>query len=447
MTYAAIGRSSGRRLTSREAGAEGAALNVLPLTSTHQFVTWLTLIGLVIPAWEAEASIAGAKFTAGRLAVTLLAVPAAVVLARRGGRLVAGDVFVLLATIWMLAAAATTGGSLASPMAESLQLLFGYMAGRAFYRQPSALEAFVRTLAGLTFVMVAIAAGEALTGRWLAHDAAAAIFGTMPLPPGYRNGVIRATSTLDHPILFGVFCALVNSILLLWTRGVGRRVLFSAICLAGCVLSQSAAALMAYALGFAAFAYDRLMQAAPQRWTLFWLAVGGASILVVLVSRHPVSWLISHLTLDPESSYYRLLIWSAALERIGQSPLTGYSFNPFPEYILNATVDSVWLVESLRYGIPAAVFLFLANVAACWPVRPTLPRADDEYDHRMSLAFTIVLLLLVFSGFTVHFWNYMWIFWGVCIGIKCSLKERALIHSSRRVISRGQLDAAWPGVT
>ncbi|WP_253706012.1 O-antigen ligase [Bradyrhizobium sp. WD16] len=334
----------------------------------------------------------------------------------------------LLAAAWMLVAASATAGmgSLASPAAESLQFLFSYIVGRAFFFRPPALNTFIRVLKILTIAMILIAAAENIAGRWLAHEAAASIFGTTPLGAVFRGNTIRATSTLDHPILFGVFCALVNAILLLWERSAGRRLLFSVICLAGCVLSQSSAALMAYVLGVAAYVYDRQMRQTPARWTIFWVLFGGAIGAVFLVTEHPIGWLVSHLTLDPETGYYRMLIWDAALERIGQSPLTGYSFQLFNENILDSTVDCVWLVEALRFGIPASAFLFLANMAAIWPAGRRKAPSADEFDQRMNLAFAIVLLLFVFSGITVHFWNYMWIFWGLCIGIKASLRERAV---------------------
>lgn len=393
----------------------------------YQLASWLALIGLVIPAWEAHVSIGGAKFTAGRLAVTVLVIPAIIVFSRRGRRLVTCDIAALLAAVWILIAAAATGGvgSLASPAAESLQFLFSYFVGRAFFSTPAALDTFVRTLTVLTFFMILVAVAENVTGRWLAHEAAAMIFGGPHLGAVFRGNTIRASSTLDHPILFGVFCALVNAVLLLWERNGGRRILFSVICLIGCVLSQSSAALMAYVLGVAAYCYERQMRAIPARWTIFWVLVGSAVGAVFLVAEHPIGWLVSHLTLDPETGYYRMLIWNAALERIGQSPMTGYSFELFNENILDATVDCVWLVEALRFGIPASVLLFWANMAAVWPTLRRRTGVGDDFAQRMSLAFTIVLLLFVFSGITVHFWNYMWIFWGMCIGIKASLRERA----------------------
>ena len=396
-------------------------------------VSWLALIGLVIPAWEAQVLIADAKFTSGRFAVIALVIPAIIVLARRGRYLLTCDIAAVLAVGWMILAASVTPGfeSLSSPAAVSMELLFGYIIGRAFFVQPAALDTFIRVLKIMTIVVVMIAGAELVTGRWLAHEMAAAIFGTSPLGAVFRGGVIRATSTLDHPILLGVFCALVNVILLFWERSTGGRLLSSFVCLAGCIFSQSSAALMAYVLGVAAYSYDHLMRQTPARWSLFWLVFGCAVGALFLLSEHPIGWLVSHLTLDPESGYFRMLIWNLAFERIDQSPLFGYSFQLFNEPILNSTIDCVWLVQALRFGIPASVLLFLVNVAAIWPIRRRRPDGHDHFGQRMGLAFTIVLLLFVFSGITVHFWNYMWIFWGLCIGIRGALRENALNRELR----------------
>ncbi|WP_141937356.1 hypothetical protein [Bradyrhizobium sp. UNPA324] len=393
--------------------------------SRHQFAAWFVLAGLIIPAWEAQVSIAGAKFTVGRLAVTLLVGPALVLLTRRGRHAVVCDLFAFLTAAWMLGAAASTAGfgSLSSPAAESLQFLFSYIVARGYFFSPAALDTFVRALKILTVAVVLVGAVEYVSGRWIAHEAAAAIFGTTPLGAVTRSGVIRATSTLDHPILFGVFCALVNPIVLLSERAVGRKILLSGVCLAGCVLSQSSAALMAYVLGVAAYSYDRLMRRLPGRWMIFWTVLGVAIGALITLAEHPIGWLISHLTLDPVTGYYRILIWDAAFERIGQSPLTGYSFQLFDENILDSTVDCVWLVEALRFGLPAMACLLATNLMAIWPVRRHSGLEFDDFCERMNLAFTMVILLFFFTGITVHFWNYIWIFWGLCIGIKASLRE------------------------
>lgn len=392
----------------------------------NSLAAWLVLIGLILPAWEMTVYFSGAKFTAGRLGVTLLFVPALVVLCQRGRRFLMSDLFALITAAWILIAAVSTAGSssLSSAGAESLEFIASYVAARAFFSSPAALDNFIRVLKALAIVAIALAIADSISSRWIAHDVAAAIFGTSPLGPVFRENMIRATSTFDHPILFGIFCGLVAAILLLWETNPLRRIFYVGLCLVGCVLSQSSAALMCFMLVLAAYAYDRLMRQIPSRWIVFWTIIVTILAFVFLLSNNPIGWLISHLTLDPETGYYRILIWNAALDRISQSPFTGYSLDAFNQQILDATIDSVWLVMALRFGVPTIVSLFLANVTACLPAKPSYQKsASNIYAKRMRLAFTIVLLMFMFVGLTVHFWNYMWIFWGVCIGIRASLRE------------------------
>lgn len=391
----------------------------------YVLASWLVLIGLVIPSTEVQVFIADAKFTAGRLALIVLIVPALIVLVRRGRHLLTCDIATGLMVAWMLSAAFVTPGSLSSSAAVIMEFLFSYVVGRAFFVQPAALDTFIRVLKFMTIFIVAIAVAEIMTGRLVAHETAGMIFGISPPGAVFRQGLIRATSTLDHPILFGTFCALVNAIMLFWEPTNGRRFLMSFVCLIGCVVSQSSAALMAYVLGTAAYGYEQLAQI-PKRWTIFWSLIGFAIGAALLLSEHPIGWLISNLTLDPQSGYFRILIWNLAFERIEQSPLFGFSFEMFNDPILDTTIDCVWLVNALRFGIPASALLFLVNVAAIWPIRRPNSGECDPYGRRMGMAFTTVLLLFMFSGITVHFWNYMWVFWGLCIGIRGALRERVL---------------------
>ncbi len=90
------------------------------------------------------------------------------------------------------------------------------------------------------------------------------------------------------------------------------------------------------------------------------------------------------------------------------------------------SVDCVWLALALRFGLPAIVFLFLANVTALLPTGQSSNRDDDPSLAPMSTAFSLILVMFMFIGLTVHYWNYMWIFWGVCIGIRASLREQSI---------------------
>jgi hypothetical protein len=395
------------------------------VTRSNSLAAWLVLIGLILPAWEMQISIADAKFTFGRAGVMLLLLPSLVVLCGRGRRLLISDVFAFAAAFWMLLAPVSVDGlsSLKSAGAVSVEFIAGYLAGRAFFREPAALATFVRVLKILLVTVILLAAADVVSGRWLSHDVAGALFGMPALNPVFRDGMIRATSTFDHPILFGTFCSLAAAILLFSESDVKKRFFYVGLCFVGGVLSQSSASLMTVALVLSAYGYNQLMRSVPHRWTIFWVAVASAFAALFLVSNRPLGWLITHLTLDPQTGYFRILIWDAALDQISQSPFVGNAFNLLGDGILDATTDSVWLVLALRFGLPIVILLALANVTALLPVRKQSGWANVAYMERMRLGFSIVLVLFMFTGLTVHFWNYIWIFWAVCIGIRASLRE------------------------
>jgi hypothetical protein len=63
---------------------------------------------------------------------------------------------------------------------------------------------------------------------------------------------------------------------------------------------------------------------------------------------------------------------------------------------------------------------------------------------------SLVIFLFMFIGLTVHFWNGMWMFWGLCIGIRVSLSEHSKYHAPAASIFRQARfaipanDARWP---
>ena len=183
---------------------------------------------------------------------------------------------------------------------------------------------------------------------------------------------------------------------------------------------------MSISIVLAAYAYDRLMSTWPWRWSALWIAVAILILTLFLVSNDPMAFIINHLTMDPQTGHFRLLIWNAALAKISDAPLTGFAFDTLDSEFLDHTVDSVSLVFMLRFGIPMIVLLLLTNLAAFLPTRRSIQKLTcASYIDQMRPAFTMVLAMFMFIGLTVHFWNYTWIFWSLCIGIRSSLRERS----------------------
>lgn len=383
---------------------------------------FVALVGLAIPS-ELQFYIAGAKFTPGRVGVILLLIPAVVQFVQRGGRALSSDVFAFATACWMIAANIQTSGfdSVSSTLAESLEFVGGYFVARGLFFGPAALHSFVRVLKAFVVLCVLLAIADSISGRYIAHEAAATIVHTWTLPVDSRGSFIRAAATFDHAILFGVFCSLAAAVLLY--SGIPRRRFYVGLCLLGCFLSQSSAALISSFIVLGTYTYGRLMKQYQWRWSALWCVVALLLGAMLLAADHPLDWAINHLTLDPSTGWWRKLIWDAALDKISLSPLTGYGFSLLNDEVLDNTVDSAWLVYSLRFGVPMIALLFLANVTALLPGRKLAAREDELYMADMRTAFSTVLVLFMFLGLTVHFWNYMWIFWGICIGIRASLRE------------------------
>jgi hypothetical protein len=83
--------------------------------------------------------------------------------------------------------------------------------------------------------------------------------------------------------------------------------------------------------------------------------------------------------------------------------------------------------------------MLLWNLAE-WKLPPRLSSAAEHGTtvSRMATAFTMVLVIFMFIGITVHFWNFVWIFWGLCIGIRASIYEWSL-GSARGLATPAQL--------
>jgi hypothetical protein len=391
-------------------------------------VALLALAGVILPS-EVQISLAeGARFTSGRVAATLLLFPALIALCQKGRRFISCDFLAFATAAWMIVASLISVGESALTAAggEALDFLGGYLIARGFFFGRPALDTFVRVLKVFAVIAVILAMADRISGRLIVHETIAAFVNASKWPEtGFRQNVVRATSTFDHAILFGVFCALTAAILLYWEQSLLRRSLAVSICFLGCILSLSSAALMAFLIALAAYAYDQSMRRYSWRWGAFWVVAGTLGFASVVVLENPLNWVISNLTLDPQTGYFRIMIWETASAYIARSPVTGYAYELLNNNILNS-VDSIWLLQMLRFGVPMFFLFFLTNIAALLPGRRETRNASDGHMDRMRTAFTLVILILMFTGLTVDFWNYTWMFWGLCIGIRASLRELSI---------------------
>jgi O-antigen ligase len=186
------------------------------------------------------------------------------------------------------------------------------------------------------------------------------------------------------------------------------------------------------------------LAAFPWRWKLLFAGIALGIAAVMVLSQNPLSFFIRHFTLDPQTGYYRLLIWEFAGAEALQSPLVGIGFREWahPAW-MSPSIDSLWLGLATTYGLPAAVLFGLAILSSMHRSEPQIPdRYLDPFLVRLSHTLSLVLSLAAFVCFTVYFWGAMWTFLGALAALRTNLEEarsmQAKLLLSRRGSVRGE---------
>ena len=425
-----IGTSSGARRAPALAGY-GRARPRSPARQTsatsNGFAAWLLAIAIAMPA-SMTIFLGETKFTPARIIILALLVPALALMFKKGRRLFASDFFAGATAVWMIGVTLQTDPqSWSSAVAVAVEFSAAYIVARGYIFGPDALHSFIRALKLAAAVVIGLAALEHLAQQHITHNTIAAFWG---LPradtPEFRYGIMRASSTFPHSILYGTFCAITGAIFLYSERGSGR-IFWVGLCAVGCFLAMSSAPIMSFMIAISIFFYDAFLRRYHWRWQVMTAAIAMMLVVIYLGTNKPISWIISHLTLDPATGYFRVATWEVAFHYIGLSPLVGYGFEAFADkddFFGNASVDTVWLTLALRFGLPFIVLVFIMNILAFVRSGSTSgPRRGDPYMDDMCTGFTLAVVLFMFTGLTVHYWNNIWMFWGIVIGIRASLKE------------------------
>lgn len=393
------------------------------------FVAWFLLSGvLLIPSSVAVRPLGeGFKFTPGRLAITLLLVPALLKLLRERRHFVSSDFFVFLAAAWMIGAGFQNDG-IASATAEVIELLGGYIVSRAYFFGRLELQNFMRVFKIIMVIVIFLASLEPIAGTNVITSITSAIFHTPVNSTQFRLGIARAQSTIEDSELFGTLCCVAGCFSVYLEPNRLRRFLWVGFCFFGCLLSISAGPLLTFAIMLASYGYDCMAFQFPWRWRAYVATVAGLIAAVFVASNNPVGWLIEHLLFDPASSYFRVYVFDYYFAQIAVHPFTGWGFGPVgsDDFLSVTTVDNVWIVCAVRFGLPMIFFLLLTNIGTFFFVSLRHEgKQVDTYIRDAGTAFTFGLVCLMGIGLTVHYWNAIWMLWAICLGTRASIKEFA----------------------
>lgn len=419
-------------------GAEGIEERHAPARAPWLLTT--LVVAIFIPD-EFSFALFGLRLTVARFLLLVLAPCALIAYGRLIGagryRFVLSDLFMPLAGFWMIMAPSTVDGfseALVKGGVIALDFVVAYAAMRAIPQNGRETEALVKILCAGLSIAGCLSILDTLTGTpFLLHELALSISGyqfdaTMGGAPEdlFRFGLMRASGPFAHPILLGTAMAygLVFSYALRGTF----RVLCSVGCTIALIASFSSAPLLGLILAVALMIYGKLVKF-KGRWLVISVVVTGSFMLFVMLHPAPFGWLLGKFLLNAQTGNYRLLIWQYAGQGVLASPMVGMGLiDPYPTRPawMAQTVDSIWLMSAMQFGIPGSILIASSIVSACW----ASAEGEDQEDgfvsvdqERMAKCLSMNIFLTIFLGFTVHFWGTSWILLGLLAGLRASFSQ------------------------
>jgi hypothetical protein len=338
----------------------------------------------------------------------LLIVPCIIMLfSGRVGRVRAPDILVLLHVLFAALALMVVHGQEQIPFAGRyiFETFGAYLLARCFIRSPDDFAATVRFYFIVVAFLLPFAFIESVTGYNFLYN----LLGkSVPGVIDERWGLGRAYSGFDHPILFGVFSAC-SFALVFYVLGQGRFTLKAgcraAVVLGAAFFSLSAGPFSTLAVQCGLTAWDFVTRRIPYRWwILFGLFVAAYVTIDILSTRSPVRVFATYFTFSGHTAYDRIGDWTWGMLNIRQNPLFGIGLNDWVrERWMSASLDAFWVVQTMRYGVPAFLLQASALLVICIVVGRRRFRDRRLRAYRAGWMITIVALII--AGASVHFWN------------------------------------------
>lgn len=277
---------------------------------------------------------------------------------------------------------------------------------RFFYMNIS----FIFILAFLLFFSIY----ESFFHHRLLHDLATQVTGNHSLDPSLythyyvRFGILRATNLFAHPILYGTLLAMFFPFAILLTLNAYRRRYLAATIglFFSMLLTMSSAPMLSIIFQGASALLSQYWMGAKRFWyAALFFGFSAAMIINAVSNRGFFALLISYLTLNPVTGYYRMFQWKYASDDVLDNPVLGIGISDWsrPEW-LNYSIDSFWLLITMQHGIPAGFLLLFCCLYAVFHVMNKLAHQHIYY-RWMARAWVLSFLSLILIGFTVDYFG------------------------------------------
>jgi len=335
----------------------------------------------------------------------------------------------------------------------AIEVLGSFYLARLFITTPKRYYyinlAFVTILAGLLIFSLY----EAFAQHRILHEWATKLTGNNSLDYRLythyyiRAGIMRTTNLFAHPILYGTIGAIFFpfAILLVINHFKLVNLARALALLVGMITTLSSAPLLSVAFQGATAVLAHNWQGAKRLWSsLIFFAFAGFLLINALSNRGFFAILISYLTFNPVTGYYRMLQWEHSMDDITDNPVLGIGLHDWsrPEW-MNSSIDSFWLLVTMQHGVFAGFLLLLCCFYAVFNVLGNLHKHHPAVKWMVS-SWIMASMALILIGFTVdYFGKIQPMFFFVLGSISWAQYHEQLTDSVNRLSRIARIKAAY----
>jgi len=337
------------------------------------------------------------------------------------GRIVLPDLLLLGFTLWIPVSLIANGQAGRVPQyatSQFIDIFSAYLLGRAAVRNIEDFYFLAKAFLILLICLLPFAILESTRGMMILQGTFRGlpnllVFKPTTLNHGERMGFMRAMTSLEHPILFGVLSSAGISLGLVGLKhagkgqGIVRRLGLSVGSFGGTFFSMSSGALASAMIQVALIAWDRVLASVRERWHLLIGLFVMFYIVVALVAyRPPLLVLGRMISYKPSTAWNRYMIWQFGSDEVMRHPVFGMGV--FTDWIrqswMPASVDNYWLLMAMRFGLTGIGLLGGMWLVLIW----SLTRRDFSNSpacREIRKAYIFTFLGLATAMATVSVWS------------------------------------------
>lgn len=400
-----------------------AAARIRPVVALP-VVVGLYLFVVIIPIGF-SISIGPLLITPTRLFLALAAVPVLAAAFMRQ-RLQSEDLLFIAFVLWVVIAYFYKRGAAGIEVAGQafLEMAVSYCIARCYVTQLDHLRKLAIVLSVMVAILGVFAIPEAVFHIRFLQDIPAQLTGfSYDMADDTRIGLLRAATTFEHPILFGLFCATLFTFAWYMTASTAGRMIHLAMTVLATFLSLSSAAVLILVLQIGLVVCERLTRRFPKRLLVISLMLICAITFVELMSNRGVIKLIgTYLTFNPHTAYYRVLQWDHAIDDVLQNPLFGINLADWTKpHWMTGSVDNHWLLLGMNSGLPAVFALWAVLAVIGVKLYRKKRRTVGRVLQRACLAWLIAAMSLFLGAWTVALFGKMLPIFMFFIGIGAAM--------------------------